>query len=79
MVFYEDGEIEMRSRSQLESEGFIFAPHSEAAYFAQGGNPNHNNHRTFPFGFHGSWMHVTLETGFVHPNLKHDGLNPILT
>jgi len=78
MGFYEDGEIAMRWRSQLESEGFKFAPFHEAAQFAQGGNPNNNYHFPFPFGFHGSWRAVTLETGFVHPNVKHDGINPQL-
>lgn len=78
MGFYEDGEIAMRWRSQLESEGFRFSPFSEAAKFAQGGNPNHNYHHSHPFGFHGSWRAVTLETGYVHPNIKHDGMIPQL-
>ncbi len=78
MGFYEDGEISMRWRRELESEGFKFAPFYEAMKFGQGGNPNLNYHYSHPFGFHGSWKAINLETGYVHPNLKHDGILPQL-
>lgn len=78
MHMYEDGEIAMINRRNLEAEGFKYAPVEVAAKFAQGGNPNLKYHQPHPFGFHGSWREVNIESGFVHPNIKHDGIEPIL-
>lgn len=72
---YEDGVIAASLRHELINTGFRFAPHSEAAKFAQGGWPlenslqqNDTSHYTpRPFGFHGAWRNVDFSTGFVSP------------
>jgi hypothetical protein len=76
---YEDGEIAITHRHQLEAEGFKFADLKTASHFGQGGNPNPHYHHSSPFGFHGSWKTINQETGFVYPEIKHDGeiLTPI--
>lgn len=78
MNYYEDGEIAVRWKGQLQAEGFKFPSLKEAAVFSAGGNPNHSYHYDFPFGFHGSWKDVNLSSGLVQPNIKHDGEVPIL-
>lgn len=79
MQMYEDGEIAITYRQQLEAEGFRFAPLHEASKFAQGGNPNLFYYKPHPFGFHGSWRAIDQETGLVYATVKHDGeiLEPI--
>ncbi len=70
---YEDGVIAMRMKNELISNGFKFAPVSEAIKFAQGGYPhtgslkpsNLDYYVERPFGFHGGWSNINKETGFV--------------
>ncbi len=72
---YEDGVISIRLRDELIKAGCVFAPVSEAIKFAQGGFPNTGNanpdDRTYycerPFGFHGGWITIDRNTGFVSP------------
>lgn len=71
---YEDGAIAVDKKNELINMGFKFPPLEVAAHFAQGGNPNPNYYRPKPFGFHGSWRAIDQETGFVHPEIKHDGV-----
>lgn len=78
MGFYEDGEIAIRWKAELEAEGFRFPGLRTAAQFSAGGNPNNNYHYDYPFGFHGSWKTINVQTGYVHPELKHDGIYPQL-
>lgn len=73
LSYYEDGEIAIALRGQLEAEGFNYPSLEEAGKFAQGGNPNNNYYSPYPFGFHGSWRSIDQETGFVGENVKHDG------
>ena len=49
---YEDGAISMLFRSILQSEGYQYAPVSEAIKFAQGGNRDRRYHVQRPFGLH---------------------------
>jgi len=78
MQMYEDGEIAITYRAQLEAEGFKFADLRTASLFSAGGNPNLKYHQPHPFGFHGSWKAVNIETGLVEPLIKHDGETPTL-
>lgn len=72
---YEDGVIAMQMRDELKTLGFKIAPVHEAIKFAQGGYPNTGSanptNRAYycekPFGFHGGWVTVDRETGFVSP------------
>ncbi len=64
---YEDGFLAFN----MEERGFKFPPLTEAALFAQGGNPNPAFHREFPFGFHGSIQDVDHTTGKVSPVCEH--------
>lgn len=74
--YYEDGVISIAMRKDLESEGYKFAPLEQGAMFSAGGNPNF--YYPYPFGFHGSWRQIELETGYVHEKIKHDGIIPTL-
>ncbi len=76
--YYEDGAIAIALRPQLEAEGFKFATLEDAAMFGAGGNPNPDYHRPHPFGTHGSWRSVNIETGRVDAAIKHDGKLQVL-
>lgn len=64
---YEDGVIALNLRQQLVRNGFKFAPPSEAAKFAQGGQNSPNFFHERPFGFHGMWNNINFESGLISP------------
>ena len=64
---YEDGIISIKHRHELVSAGFKYATPSEAAKFAQGGNCDPAYYVPRPFGFHGLWGNIDLDTGVVGP------------
>jgi hypothetical protein len=64
---HEDGEIALKRRDLLQASGYKFGPPGEAARFAQGGNCDPAYHVERPFGFHGFWDNINLETGAVAP------------
>lgn len=72
MSCYEDGAISLNNRELLDINGFKIAPLDVAGKFAQGGNANPDYHYEYPFGFHGCWKTVDLETGFVEKGVRAD-------
>lgn len=64
---YEDGVICLSGTFRT----FKFAPFEEACMFAVGGNRNPKYYREKPFGFHGAWHDIDIETGFVNPICEH--------
>jgi len=72
MSCYEDGAISLNYKELLDINGFKIAPLDVAGKFAQGGNPNPDYHYEYPFGFHGSWKTVDLQTGFVEKGVRPD-------
>ncbi len=78
LTCYEDGVISMSMTEQMNRKGFHVAPPNEACKFAQGGNPNEKYYYSHPFGFHGSWRQINIDTGYVYPEIKNDGQLPEL-
>ena len=64
---HEDGVLSRHLRRPLLSCGFKFAPPSEAAVFAQGGNTHPDYYVPRPFGFHKMYRNVDIESGIVAP------------
>lgn len=65
MSCYEDGAISMNYKELININSFRTAPLDIAGKFAQGGNKNDEYYYPHPFGFHGCWRTVDLQTGFV--------------
>ena len=65
--YYEDGVISFTKRKRP----FKIAPLEEAANFAQGGNRDPKYYRPHPFGYHGLWSSINVETGLVQPVCEH--------
>ncbi len=72
MSCYEDGAISLNYKELLDVNGFKIAPPDVGGRFARGGNANQDYHYEYPFGFHGSWATVDLETGFVEKGVRPD-------
>jgi hypothetical protein len=65
--YYEDGIISFTPRKRR----FKIASLDEAALFSQGGNRNPKYYRPHPFGFHGLWANIDVESGLVSPVCEH--------
>ncbi len=72
MSCYEDGAISMNYKEIINVNGFKIAPCDVGGRFARGGNATPEYHNEKPFGFHGCWCNVDLETGFVAKGVRPD-------
>lgn len=68
MSMYEDGEIAITYRTQLELEGFKFADLKTASLFSGGGNQNNSYYVQKPFGFHGWYRPIDQIKGIISPD-----------
>lgn len=72
---YEDGVISFKFRRHLEELGYQYGTMEEAYKFAQGGwpqtvSPDPTDQSCYvdrPFGYHGGWGNINLDTGYVAP------------
>jgi len=67
VLMYEDGFLSFT----MQKYGFKYPSLSEAAIFAQGGNPNPKYYQPYPFGFHGKLQRVDHLTGRVDEVCSH--------
>ncbi len=65
MSCYEDGAISMNYRELINVNGFKIAPPEIGGRFATGGNKTDAYFHEYPFGFHGCWRTIDLNTGLV--------------
>jgi len=72
MSCYEDGAISLNYKELVEMNGFKIAPCEVGARFAQGGNATPHYQFEYPFGFHGCWKRVDLESGYCELGVRPD-------
>ncbi len=72
MSYYEDGAISGGFNREMVNNGLKIAPLEIGGKFAAGGNKNDDYYYPHPFGFHGCWRTIDLDTGFVHQKIRED-------
>ena len=72
MTCYEDAAISINYKELLNLNGFKIASLEAGGKFARGGNATEAYQYERPFGFHGGWAKVNLQTGFVEKGVLAD-------